>query len=152
MSRRHEFASLVWAGLGLYVAFEGYKLDVGSLANPGAGFLIFWPGIMMAGLGIADFLKGLYGEKDADRGWKGVQKAKGAKFMAALVVYVLIFKMVGFLLSTFFLLLFLFKGLEPQRWRMAIALSGIAAVFCYVVFGLFLESQLPLGLLKYLKF
>lgn len=68
--------------------------------------------------------------------------------MAALIAFALVFKWMGFLLSTFLLLLFLLKGLEPQRWRVALAVSIITIVLCYLVFGVFLEFRFPAGILE----
>ena len=68
--------------------------------------------------------------------------------MVALLAYALVFKWAGFLLSTFLLLLFLLKGLEPQKWSVAIAVSVATVILCYVIFGLFLESQFPGGILE----
>jgi hypothetical protein len=53
----------------------------------------------------------------------------------------------GFLLSTFFLLLFLFRMLEPQRWRVVILMTVLTVTLCYVLFGVFLELRFPGGLL-----
>ena len=44
--------------------------------------------------------------------------------MAALLLYALLLKGLGFIVSTFLLLLFLFKGLEPQKWRIALILAA----------------------------
>jgi hypothetical protein len=57
-------------------------------------------------------------------------------------------KGLGFIVSTFLLLLFLFKGLEPQKWRVALVLAAATTAVCYVVFGVFLELQFPPGILQ----
>jgi predicted neutral ceramidase superfamily lipid hydrolase len=68
--------------------------------------------------------------------------------MIALFACALVFKSLGFIVSTFFLLLFLFKGIEPQKWKTALVLSLVTMVVCYMVFGLFLELQFPSGILS----
>ena len=68
--------------------------------------------------------------------------------MALLFVYALVFKWMGFLLSTFWLLLLLFKGSEAQGWRVAFLSAGITAISCYFIFGVFMETQLPRGILE----
>ena len=82
--------------------------------------------------------------------WRGVRWFRGAKLMAALFVYVAVFQVLGFILSTFLLLVFLFKGLEPQSWRTALLLSAVTVAICYLVFGVFLELQFPPGLLRFI--
>jgi putative tricarboxylic transport membrane protein len=73
---------------------------------------------------------------------------KAAKLTMALFFYAIILRWVGFLLSTFFLLLFLFKGLEPQRWRVALILSIVATGSCYWIFGVLFELRFPEGILE----
>ena len=68
--------------------------------------------------------------------------------MAALFLYVVVFQVLGFIVSTFLLLVYLFKGLEPQSWRNALLLSAVTIAICYLVFGVFLELQFPPGVLQ----
>jgi hypothetical protein len=68
--------------------------------------------------------------------------------MSGLFAYVIAFKWLGFLLSTFLLLIFLFKALHPQKWWVSLTLATAAIVFSYVIFGVLLELRLPEGILK----
>ena len=64
--------------------------------------------------------------------------------------YALVLDILGFLISTFLLLSFLFRfGMEPQKWFWAIGGSVIASLSCYVVFELWLRTQLPKGILGF---
>ena len=92
----------------------------------------------------------LKAKKDEERKavWKGVRWVKVVGLMVAILVYALVFKWAGFLLSTFVLLLFLLKGLEPQKWSVALAVAVVTVVLVYVIFGFFLESQFPEGILE----
>jgi len=148
MKQRDRWTSLFWAGVGLYIAYEGYRLKLGTLGSPGCGFFIFWSGIVLAGLSLVLFLESWLRPKiERQALWEGTQWSGGAKMMAALLLYILVLKWLGFILSTFLLLLFLFKGLEPQRWRVALILAAATTATCYFVFGIFLELQFPPGLL-----
>ena len=149
MKQRDRWTSLFWAGVGLYIAYEGYRLKLGTLGSPGCGFFIFWSGIVLAGLSLLLFFDTSLRPRIERQGLgEGVRWSKGAKMMAALLLYIFVFKWLGFILSTFLLLLFLFKGLEPQRWRAAIILAAATTLTCYFVFGIFLELQFPPGLLQ----
>jgi putative tricarboxylic transport membrane protein len=151
MKQRDRLTSLFWAGVGLYIAYEGYQLKLGTLGSPNCGFFIFWTGLVLTGLSLVLFSRTLLWLKEAkDRQalWEGSRWSKGAKMMAALLLYTLLFKRLGFIVSTFLLLLFLFKGLEPQKWRVALVLAAATTAVCYVVFGVFLELQFPPGILQ----
>ncbi len=149
MKKTDRIQSLIWGLFGLYIAFEGVQLKLGTPRAPKPGFLIFWMGIIVMILSAAFFLQSfsaVQGEKKIR--WKGRQWPKGIKLMLALFLYVAVFHWLGFILSTFFLLIFLFKGLEPQRWGIALLLSAVTIIICYLVFSVFLELQFPPGLLR----
>jgi putative tricarboxylic transport membrane protein len=150
VKKRDRSSSLIWGALGIYIAYEGYKLDLGTLGNPKCGFFIFWAGFILAGLSFLLFLQTFWqkDKKKEDQGlWEGVQWSRGVRLMVALLIYALVFKSLGFIISTFLLLIFLFKGHEPQRWRAVLVLSTVTIAVCYVVFGVFLEMQFPAGVL-----
>jgi len=150
MKRGDRFSSSIWGVLGIYIAYEGYKLDLGTLSNPKGGFLIFWAGGILAGLSLLLFLQTFWqkDEKKEDQGlWEGVRWGRGVRLMLSLLIYALVFKTLGFIISTFFLLVFLFKGLEPQPWRVVLGLSIATIAVCYTVFGIFLEMHFPAGIL-----
>jgi len=149
MKKNDRYTSLIWAAFGLYIAFEGYRLEIGTLRAPQAGFLVFWSGIVLSGLSMGLFFQASLSkeEKEKEMLWRGRQWLKGVKLILGLLVYVLVLNWMGFLLSTFLLLLFLLKGLEPQRWRVALPLSILVTALCQIVFGLIFEFRFPEGFL-----
>ena len=148
MKKHDRYTSIFWVGVGFYITYEGYLLRIGTFQEPRPGFVIFWAGLTLAGLSLTLFVQTFRARDGRPKMvWKDVRWSKVVKLMAALVVYALVFKWAGFLLSTFLLLLFLLKGLEPQRWFVAIAVSVATVVLCYVIFGVFLESHFPEGIL-----
>jgi phosphatidylserine synthase len=149
MKKTDRIQSLIWGLFGFYITFEGVQLKLGTPRAPKPGFLIFWMGVIILILSAAFFLQSFStaGEEKKAR-WKGLQWPKGISLMLALFLYVGVFHWLGFILSTFFLLLFLFKGLEPQRWSTALLLSALTITVCYLVFSVFLELQFPPGLLR----
>lgn len=149
MKKNNLYTSIIWAAFGLYITFEGYRLGFGTFSAPKSGFLLVLAGIILSGLSIALFVQTFVSkQKEETRTlWKGLQWRKGIKTMAVLFVYALVLRWMGFLLSSFLLLLFLLKGLEPQRWRVAILISVVSVAVCYLIFGVFLESQFPMGIL-----
>ncbi len=141
---------MVWAAIGFYFVFEGTRLKLGNLHSPGSGFLVFWTGLTISGLSIALFFSTYFkkGEEGTKVLWENVQWSKTIKLMASLFAYALLFKWMGFLLTTFLLFLLLFKGAENQRWRFVVVSAGITALSSYLIFGVFMEVQLPRGFLE----
>lgn len=149
MKNNDRYTSIFWAAFGLYIAFEGSRLEMGNFRNPEAGFLVFWAGIILAGLSIILLIQTFFGSQENGKSlWKGVKWSTGIKLMVALFIYTIVFQPLGFILSTFLLLLFLFKGLEPQRWGVALLLSVISITALDLLFGVFLEFHFPLGILE----
>ena len=149
MKKTDRIQSLVWGLFGLYIAFEGVQLKLGTPRAPKPGFLIFWMGVIILILSAAFFLHSFSAVPEEKKiRWKGRQWPKGIGLMLALFLYVAVFHWLGFILSTFFLLLFLFKGLEPRRWGIALLLSAATLIICYLVFSVFLELHFPPGLLR----
>jgi len=142
--------SIFWAVFGLYIAFEGYKLELGPIGRPKPGFFVFWAGTVLLALSMILFVRAFRTRKKVETTntlWKGLRWDKVLRLMVVLFVYAVIFKFLGFLLSTFFLLLFLFKGIERQKWSKALILSAATMVLTYLIFLVFLEAQFPEGVL-----
>jgi len=136
--------------MGFGVCYGGYDLELGTLRDPGSGFMFFWVGVIMTGLSLAVLVKAIRMKPDQ----KGVGLLRGevrwAKILsvlAALVLYAYVFTYLGFILSTVLLLLFLFKAVEPQKWSWAVMGAVISTLTAYGVFQLWLGSQLPRGFL-----
>jgi hypothetical protein len=58
----------------------------------------------------------------------------------------------GFLIVTLLLFLFLLGVIEKKRWPFAVLVSLIVTVASYLVFEIALQSQLPKGLMEFLRF
>ncbi len=149
MNRNDRYSSVFWAAAGLYIVFEGYRLQLGTIQEPKPGFLIFWAGLALFGLSVGLFLQSLRAREGAGKVlWRGARWSKVTSLMIAILIYALVFKWAGFMLCTFVLLLFMLKELGSQKWPAALALSLLAVVLSYVIFGLLLESQFPGGILQ----
>jgi len=148
---KEQIASIFWLLLGAGLIFEGYRLEVGRLQEPGSGFVIFWMGIIISGLSLLLFASCLRHpapkpEKPSPwfgRGWKKILAV-----LAALVVYAYLLIPLGFLLTTFLLMIFLFKGINPQRWLNALGGAVLSSLIVYLVFNYWLGVQLPQGIFR----
>jgi len=126
-------------------------LNLGTLHDPGSGFIFFWVGVIMVGLSLIILLRAIRLERKAGELkslWSEVRWKKIISVLLALFVYAYAFTSLGFILSTFLLLIFLFKAVEPQKWSVAIMGAILSALIGYGVFQLWLGSQLPKGLLN----
>ena len=102
----------------LFVLAAGFcikslSLGIGSLRNPGAGFVPFGSATLLACLSIVIFLKGL-GEKKSDlqfgKGWK-----KGAWVLGSLLFYYFFLEKLGFPITAF-VIIFSLLSLHNRKW------------------------------------
>jgi len=151
MKQRDLYSSIFWFLFGVFITQCGYALRLGRPSNPGSGFIIFWMGLAMMVLSASICLTAMLRKSEAEQGkpvWAEVRWSKIAGVLLALLLYAYILVPVGFLPSTGLLLVYLFKGIERQKWSVAIFGAVLTTLIAYVVFDLWLGSQLPKGLLE----
>ena len=153
MGKADQISSIFWLIFGLAVIFRSYQIGPGALTNPGPGFLSFWSGVILCGLSVLVIFRGKLDQRVGAGGkisqlWSGLSWPKSAYILSALVAYVLVFKYLGFMVSTALLLVFLFKGIEPETWLRATSSSILISVIIYILFGIWLQVQLPRGFLE----
>ncbi|MGB9698977.1 MAG: tripartite tricarboxylate transporter TctB family protein [Thermodesulfobacteriota bacterium] len=150
MGNRDALSGLFWMAIGLGVCWGGVDLELGTLHDPGSGFIFFWVGIIMIGLAAAILIRGIREKSPAAELrtiFAHVQWKKVLFVLGALIAYALTFYHLGFVLTTIFFLIFLFKAIEPQRWSIAIGGAILSALTAYAVFHWWLGTQLPQGIL-----
>ena len=150
MKSRDLISSLFWMAIGVGVCYGGYDVELGTLQDPGSGFIFFWVGTIMVGLSLFIFIRAMREKGKAGEMkilWSQVKWQKNIYVLAALFLYAYVFSYLGFILSTVLLLIFLFKAVEPQRWSMAILGAILSVLTSYAVFQLWLGAQLPKGFL-----
>lgn len=146
-------ADLVSASLWLAIAFgitaSGWDLGLGTMVEPGSGFMIFWIGILMTVLSLAVLAAAF--SQPSGRGlgalWSGVAWRKIPYVALLLLLYALLLPTLGFPLVTVLLLIILFKTIEPQSWTVAVIGAIVSAAVAYLVFDRWLGTQLPVGTL-----
>lgn len=146
--RRELIASLVLCVVGIAIMANSLQLRLGTLDEPGAGFFPFWSGTLIACLSFATGIMAWLGPSVEGVPWQ--HRASMPYFLVVvLLAYAFTLERLGFLLSTFLLLLILFRMMGAGRLVMAVAASAAASVVAYAVFRGALGLQLPPGVLGY---
>lgn len=138
------------------VAGEAYNLGLGSIHAPGPGFVIFGTSCLMGLLALHLFVKSLLTregkEKMIEDIWRGKRWRQVAIIFIGLVIYVFFLNPLGYLLATFFFLLFLFWIIKEDMKGEWITISGIAALAScttYLIFSRWFALQFPKGLIRF---
>jgi len=155
MKNPDQYAGIFWILFGGTITVSSFSYGVGSFSTPGPGFITFLAGAALTLLSVVLFISsaGSKGSGESLRSlWGGRQTRKAFYILALLVVYMFLVTPLGFLLSTFFLLIFLFRVQATYSLRKVFFLSAASTAASIIVFDVWLGVQLPRGLLGYILF
>lgn len=154
LSKSDLWSGLIWILLGVFLCIGSIKLKLGNFHKPGAGFMPFLSGTFMGLLGLILILLALF-KRGEDKGvinktfWLKENWGKFFITLFILVGYILLFRPLGFILTTFLFLFFLFKLTEPKRWGIPMIYSGVVVILSYLLFSVWLKCQFPKGILNF---
>ena len=144
-------SSVFWLFLSIFVCIESLHLGIGTFHNPGTGFFAFWTsgllGILSLVLFLQTFLK--KGEAKIEPLFSGTLWKRVLLVLIALLIYSKLMELLGYLISTFFLMTLLFWILEPNRMRWflwSLVISFLTTIISYYIFSILLNCQFPMGL------
>ncbi len=151
MKNHDQWSSFIWFIIGLVISLYSLKYGLGTFSNPGPGFVPFLAGLALGSLSLVVFFQqfskaggGRIRELWTQRNWPTM-----IMVMAALILYTILFRYVGFIVDTFLLTAFLFRAMEPMSWKKVLAGSVSTALGSYLIFELWLQAQLPSGFLGF---
>ncbi len=138
----------------IFMAILSYRLGLGTLHKPGPGFLFFWTSVTLGALSMVVFIRA--GGK-GDRGTQGPvfekeNLGKASLVLAICFLYAIFMEIVGFIPVTLMLFLFLLGVIEKKRWTLTVFVSVVVTVISYLIFEVWLQSQLPKGILESFRF
>lgn len=145
-----------WIIIGVAICLYAYKMGLGSFREPGAGFVAFVTGLFLMLMGALivmgrkrDLQRIPKNEKvevcDSEASFLGSPAFKFAYAVAFLLVYALLLDHLGYILTTFLVMFGLFYDPGRRRFGMALTAAFLSASMTYVVFEIWLHSQLPRG-------
>ena len=153
MFNNDQISSAVWFFIGLLGACFSIPYGIGSIHSPGTGFLPFYTSLAICLLASGVFIEGTFSGRRGEK-WKNpfakVQWTKPVIALAALLFYALFLDSLGFIASTALLVGFLMRVIQPQRWTVVIAGAVLTSLITYLVFQLWLGTQLPAGIFSVL--
>jgi len=143
------WGGLIGLALGVFVIWSGIKLKIGSINDPGSGFVLFYTGLLMcvfsATIIVAAVTEG--GPTFGSR-WEGTHWSKPLLIIACLTAFSFALDPLGFLLSAIPLMLLLLRAIDPVRWSLTIPLAILAPLGVWWVLKRLLLIQLPSGIFE----
>jgi len=143
------WGGLIGLALGVFVIWSGIKLKIGSINDPGSGFVLHYTVMLMcvfyATIIVAAFTEG--GPTFGSR-WEGTRWSKPLLVIACLTAFSFALDPLGFLLSAIPMMVLLLRVIDPVRWSLTIPLAILAPLGVWWVLKRLLLIQLPSGIFE----
>ncbi len=153
MARHDQVFAFIWIILGVYLCAESFSLALGSIMEPGPGFMPFAMGSVMIVLAIALFLESTAQTKKIPTRkispWSDVYWKKVVYVAVVMLAYAVLLSKLGYLLDTFILMVFLLKSGASIKWPTAIFVGALTSGFSYFLFGVWLHVPFPRGMMGF---
>jgi putative tricarboxylic transport membrane protein len=143
-------SSLFWLLLGLITIYGSVQLGLGTLSEPGSGFLAFLAGCFISLVAVGIFLQSIIrfrGKPLQIRAhWAGSNWHRSLIIGFLTIGFILALERLGFFITSFLLLFCLFKVVERLSWGKAVAIPALTLTATYLLFNVVLKSNLPRGI------
>jgi putative tricarboxylic transport membrane protein len=141
------WGGLIGLALGGFVIWSGLKLKLGTINDPGSGFVLFYTGILMCLFALTIVIASVTeGGPSFGSRWEGARWTKPLTIIVCLILFSFALEPLGFLLSTIPLMLLLLRAIDPVRWTLAIPIALLAPLGVWWVLKRLLLIQLPSGI------
>jgi len=146
--RKYDLISSLFLFLtGLWIAVASMGLPVGKIWNPGPGFVPLLIGSLLAMVSFILLVrKFLQGSSRSKPFW--LDKRRWPKVLSTVVflaIYIVVLPLFGFLLTTLFIMIFLFKAVGELDWKFSIGGAILTSSLSYLLFKFWLGVQFPGG-------
>ena len=152
MNIYEQVYNVIWVLLGIGICVESIRLKIWDFpSGPGGGFIPFLAGLIIAGMGfsllIQEFSKGRK-RKSPEPFWQDPRAIRRIGYiLGGLSAMAIFMPILGFLLTSILITIFMLQVIEPQKWLAVIAISLASCFLVYWLFFSLLQVSLPKGLL-----
>jgi hypothetical protein len=147
MKTLDQTSSLFWLLVSILVFAESLRIGIGTVQNPGMGFMTFGASGILGVLSLVLFFQASLRKEDVPHKplFAGTLWRRIFFVLLALTVYARVMPVLGYLISTFVLMTLLFGILEKKRIKFVPLYALVATLFTHLVFSKWLNCQFPHG-------
>lgn len=144
-------ASLALVILGVAIAIYAREFDLGTFAQPGAGFMPAVAGLVIAGCAAVGIFEAIRGHGHAPHGealWRLATLWQQVLVLAIVFAFGALLEPVGFVPCAVVLIVVAARVLGRESWRNSLVWAAVLTAASYVLFAVLLKVELPRGLLS----
>lgn len=153
MQQKDMISGLFFLLVGILFSMAAVGLPLGTFSNPGPGMVPLFPGALLIILSsVLVFRSYLQRSKQAEREQPSPESCSPTAFhpmviitLAVMLLYAFGIELLGFIIASVLLMLFMFKFGGQLNWRKTIIGTVLSVGICYLVFRVWLEVQFPRG-------
>lgn len=149
--RLRKIEGFFWMGLGTAICFLAWRVHLGTFLEPGPGFVAFTSGLFLCIVGLIMALSQILSRISLESGFdlnltfQNISWRRLAYTMALLIGYAVFLNALGYFLTTFLVMCGLLYDREKNNWLLSFVTSLVIVGGSYLVFEVWLRSQLPRG-------
>jgi putative tricarboxylic transport membrane protein len=139
---------LLFILFAVFIGFESIKYPIGTIDNPGPGFLPLFLAVAMTVMAIILTVRvwtigtaKIHGLFWPEKG--GLSKVSIT--FVTILLFTALLEITGYMINIFFLFLILLRPIGRQKWTWSIAISIGATLVSYLLFDKWLMIPLPRG-------
>jgi putative tricarboxylic transport membrane protein len=150
MKQSNVVMSLLLIGLAGFILLQSRYLPFGTLQTPQTAFFPTTLATLLLGFSLILLMQSFLAAPQTRRGPEPIAAEGWVRIgatLTAMVAFALALERLGFLLTTFLLMVLLLRAVESQRWPKVVGIAVAAALVSYALFGWLLGIPLPAGVL-----
>ena len=152
MKQKNLIAAIFWLCLGILFAIWATSYHIGSITQPGAGFLPLILGLLIVLFSLVILAQGRKADPGKEKAMSFALPAGWKKIVYVILVLLFTtftFEPLGYLITVFLLIALLMLGKDLRSLRKAVLTAFLTALGVYLVFILLLEQPFPRGFLRF---
>jgi len=141
--RSDQVSGLVLLLVAVFVGWENRSYPLGTLQEPGPGYVPLLLAIFLGMMGLLVALRGTRALSMRNLKWPEFPRAVVILLACAVAAYAL--ERLGYRITIFAFLVFFLGVVERKKWYTTLILSAAFALLSYFLFDTLLKVQLPAG-------
>lgn len=147
-----RLSALFWLAFSVAIFVHSLRIGMGTLYNPGMGFIAFGASGIMGILSIILFFQSMMADNEtkvAVSPFADLLLLRISSVLAVILLYIFFLKPLGYLIDTFLLMTSLFIIVGLRRWWQVIPSSALVSLATYYLFYKIFNCPFPSGLFSF---